>query len=180
MNRFILAEPQNCIGCRTCEVACAMAHKPDDDTQMLTPETFRPRLKVIKGARVSTAVLCRHCDDAPCANACPAGAIVVRDHSVQVLQERCVGCKTCMVACPYGAIEVVTVPADMPSGCVLKTRNVKAQAIKCDLCAGRAQGPACIDACPTQALHMVDAERMEATLKARRAHAALDLPNLPL
>jgi electron transport protein HydN len=157
-----------------------MAHKPAD-IPMLTPENFRPRLKVIKGARVSTAVLCRHCDDAPCANACPAGAIVVRDNSVQVLQERCVGCKTCMVACPYGAIEVVTVPADMPSGSVLKTRNLKAQAIKCDLCIDRAGGPACVEACPTKGLHLVDAAVLEATLKARREQAALvDIPNLPL
>ncbi|TDR79644.1 4Fe-4S dicluster domain-containing protein [Paludibacterium purpuratum] len=178
MNRFIIAEPQNCIGCRTCEVACALAHPLGDGTEMLSPENFRPRLKVIKGARISTPVLCRHCDDAPCANACPSGAIVRHADSIQVLQERCVGCKTCMVACPYGAMEVTTVP--VASGGVLKSRATKAMALKCDLCIDRPAGPACISSCPTKCLHLVDQQRMASVMKQRREQAALDLPQLPL
>ncbi|MBV8047150.1 MAG: 4Fe-4S binding protein [Paludibacterium sp.] len=177
MNRFIIAEPQNCIGCRTCEVACALAHPLPGGEDMLSPANFNPRLKVIKGARVSTPVLCRQCDDAPCANACPSGAIVRRDDSIQVLQERCVGCKTCMVACPYGAMEVTTVPQ---AAGVLKSRAAKAVALKCDLCIDNPAGPACIASCPTKCLHMVDQQRMAAITKQRREQAALDVPSLPL
>ena len=110
MNRFIVAEPQSCIGCRTCEVACAMAHPLDQGAEALTAQNFRPRLTVMKSAKVSTPVLCRQCDDAPCLNACPNGAIVYSQDSVQVLQDRCVGCKTCMLACPFGVMQVVSVP----------------------------------------------------------------------
>ncbi|POZ61335.1 4Fe-4S dicluster domain-containing protein [Chromobacterium alticapitis] len=178
MNRFIIAEPQNCIGCRTCEVACALAH-PLSPGEPLSPDTFHPRLTVIKSARISTPVLCRQCDDAPCLNACPNAAIVYAGDSVQVLQERCVGCKTCMVACPYGAMQVVTVrqpPA--PGG--FSTRQLKAKALKCDLCAGKAGGPACIATCPTQALRLVEPQALEAAMKKRRQQAALDMPTLPL
>ena len=177
MNRFVIAEPQNCIGCRTCEVACAMAHAAGQDAQPLNPENFKPRLTMVKNATVSTVVLCRHCEDAPCVNACPSGAIVYRNDSVQVLQERCVGCKSCMVACPYGAMQVVSVPA-APTG-LLKSRTTRAQALKCDLCDGRAAGPACVGACPTHALHLVDHDQMEATLK-KRQQAVLDTANIQL
>jgi electron transport protein HydN len=178
MNRFIIAEPQNCIGCRTCEVACALAHPLADGADMLSSTNFKPRLKVVKGARVSTPVLCRQCDDAPCANACPSGAIVRRDDCIQVMQERCVGCKTCMVACPYGAMEVVTIPA--PSAGALKSRASKAVALKCDLCVNHPAGPACISSCPTKCLHLVDQQRMAAMMQKRREQAALDVPALPL
>lgn len=180
MNRFIIAEPQNCIGCRTCEIACAMAHTAGDGSQPLSPANFRPRLTVIKNARVSTPILCRQCEDAPCVNACPSGAIIYSQNSVQVQQERCVGCKTCMVACPYGAMQVLTVPAEPASHNFLQSRNSKAQALKCDLCINRSEGPACIPSCPTKALHLVDNDMMEATLKKRQEQAALDIPNLPL
>jgi electron transport protein HydN len=178
MNRFIIAEPQNCIGCRTCEVACALAH-PLSPGDPLSPDTFHPRLTVIKSARISTPVLCRQCDDAPCLNACPSGASVYAGSSVQVLQERCVGCKTCMVACPYGAMQVVTVP-QRPEPGSFATRQIKAKALKCDLCVGKPDGPACIATCPTKALRMVEPQALEAALQKRRQQAALDTPALPL
>ena len=180
MNRFIIAEPQNCIGCRTCEVACAMAHAVSPSAPTLSPTTFRPRLTVIKGAEVSTPILCRHCEDAPCANACPSGAIVYREDSVQVLQERCVGCKSCMVACPFGAMQVVSVPAVAKGGNRLFARSATAQALKCDLCIDRVAGPACIASCPTKALHMVDSQSMEASLRQRQEQAALEFSSLSL
>ncbi|BEV70864.1 4Fe-4S dicluster domain-containing protein [Paludibacterium sp. THUN1379] len=154
-----------------------MAHPVGEGTEMLSPANFRPRLKVIKSARVSTPVLCRQCDDAPCAKACPSGAIVRREDSIQVLQERCVGCKSCMVACPYGAMDVTTVPA--PGKSVLKSQASKALALKCDLCIDHPGGPACIPSCPTKCLHLVDQARLEAAMKKRREQAALDVPPLP-
>jgi electron transport protein HydN len=69
MNRFIIADANKCIGCRTCEVACVVSHQDNQDCASLTPETFLPRIHVIKGVNVS-ATLCRQCEDAPCANVC--------------------------------------------------------------------------------------------------------------
>ena len=52
MNRFVIAEPDKCIGCRTCEVACALAHPIGTGTgEALSPANFRPRLKLVKGLR---------------------------------------------------------------------------------------------------------------------------------
>lgn len=180
MNRFIVAEPNQCIGCRTCEVACALAHMGSSSAAALSPTNFAPRLKVVKSRQISVPVVCRHCEDAPCANACPNGAIVYRANSVQVLQDRCVGCKTCMVACPFGAMDVVTVPATQVFVGVTIRHGVKAEAHKCDLCVGRTEGPACVKVCPTKALHLVDRAAIDLTLNRRQERAASEAANSSL
>lgn len=88
MNRFIIADASKCIGCRTCEVACVVSHQENQDCASLTPETFLPRIHVIKGVNISTATVCRQCEDAPCANVCPNGAISRDKGFVHVMQER--------------------------------------------------------------------------------------------
>ena len=172
MNRFVIAEPSKCIGCRTCEVACVIAHQTDSDD--MSPQNFNPRLTVVRSGVITTPILCRHCDDAPCAKACPVEAIVFTHDSVQVLQDKCLGCKTCVVACPYGAMTVVKVPAEPMPGTFVSHR-MKAEAQKCDLCIDRSEGPACIPVCPTNALHLVDRKLMASTLRKRQEQAALDL-----
>ena len=124
MNSFVIADPSLCIGCRTCEVACAVSHQSGscsgtleregglhlaiEDGHLVSKDShFQPRLKVIVGSKVTTPVLCRQCEDKPCAMACPNNAIVSEDGCVKVLQARCIGCKSCVVACPYGAMAVV-------------------------------------------------------------------------
>lgn len=175
MNRFVIAEASKCIGCRTCEIACAMAHPHGGAGDTLSVQTFAPRLTVVRCGTITTPILCRQCDDAPCVRACPSGAIVYSQDSVQVLQERCVGCKTCVVACPYGAMNVVTAPVAALPGAVAASRMMKSEAQKCDLCIDRAEGPACIPSCPTKALHLIDKDKMAATQRKRQAQAALDL-----
>lgn len=150
MNRFILADSQKCIGCRTCEVACVVAHQDQQRCELLSPEEFVPRIQVVKGDTFSTAVTCHHCEDAPCANVCPTGAVRRENGMIAVEQARCIGCKSCMVACPFGAMNVVS-------------RQHQAQAIKCDLCRHRPEGPACVAACPTGALECVDVDRLRAS-----------------
>lgn len=129
MNRFIIADASKCIGCRTCEVACVVSHQENQDCASLTPETFLPRIHVIKGVNISTATVCRQCEDAPCANVCPNGAISRDKGFVPVMQERCIGCKTCVVACPYGAMEVVVRPVIRNSGAGLNVRLTKPKPI---------------------------------------------------
>ena len=142
MNRFILTDPEKCIGCRTCEVACMMSHQSS-----ATPEAFTSRIRVVKGGTFTTAVGCHQCEDAPCANVCPTGAIHRAAGAWLVEQARCIGCKSCMVACPFGAMQVRVV-------------GDRVQALKCDLCMPRAGGPACVAACPTHALPCIDPARL--------------------
>ena len=174
MNRVIMADASKCIGCRTCEVACVVSHQEQQDCAALTPETFLPRIHVIKGVNVSTATLCRQCEDAPCANVCPNGAISRDKGFVHVMQERCIGCKTCVVACPYGAMEVVVRPVVRHNGIGLTMSGQKAEANKCDLCYQHESGPACISVCPTKALVCVDREILEHMSEEKRRRTALE------
>ncbi len=75
MNRFIIADATKCIGCRTCEVACAVSHQENQDCAALSPDEFISRIRVIKDHSWTTAVACHQCEDAPCANVCPVDAI---------------------------------------------------------------------------------------------------------
>lgn len=174
MNRFVAANPSKCIGCRTCEIACVLAHSNGAGVEGLAPESFKPRLRVVKTATVSTAVMCHHCEDAPCVNACPSKAIVYRQNSVQVEQERCLGCKSCVMACPFGAMDVMTVPAVKQFAGLTLSLGVKAQAHKCDLCVDRAGGPACVSVCPTKTLTVMDRACVDETLRLRRERAAIE------
>jgi electron transport protein HydN len=176
MNNFVIANPEKCIGCRTCEIACVLAHSPDNSLGSLTAATFVPRLKVVKTAKVTTPIQCRQCEDAPCVKVCAARAVVQSGKSVQVIEGRCVGCKTCLMACPYGAMEIVTyetMPHPMKK---LVTETV--EAFKCDLCRGREGGPACVKVCLTKAIVEVDGVLLMERMKKKREQAAQEMPDI--
>ncbi|MTD77123.1 4Fe-4S binding protein, partial [Escherichia coli] len=69
------------------------------------------------------------------------------DDRIQFNQQQCIGCKSCMVACPFGTMQIVLTP--------VAAGKVKATAPKCDLCAVRENGPACLENCPSDALQLV-------------------------
>jgi len=170
MNKLVIADPGKCIGCRTCELACALAHSPADAIATLSPASFIPRLKVVKTAKISTPVQCRQCDDAPCAAVCPTGTLVKGANSVEVIPSRCIGCKSCMIACSFGVIEVL--PCELLHSDRPYTGTTHVEAVKCDLCESRGAGPACIEVCPTKAIHIVDSAVMAMTALKRREHSA--------
>ena len=124
-----------------------VSHQQDQDCAAISPKTFSARIRVIKTGSFSTAVPCRHCEDAPCANVCPSGAISRVNGAVYVEQALCIGCKSCMLACPFGAMQVTM-------------ENERVEAQKCDLCLHREAGPACVEACPTSALACIDPIRL--------------------
>ena len=185
VNNFIVADPNKCIGCRTCEIACVLAHAPEDALINGSVDNyFYPRLKVIKTAMVSVPVQCRHCEDAPCANVCPNGAIVNRNNTIQIDPDLCIGCKTCMMACPFGAIDLAPEykkgEVEWQTG--LKVVDYdgahpkeKVTGYKCDLCIGRKEGPACAGVCPTSAFIAVEGKVMSACIQRKRKASAIDL-----
>jgi electron transport protein HydN len=174
MNTFVIADPARCIGCRTCEVACVLAHSTGG-LQGLSAAHFIPRLTVVRTAKVSAPVQCHQCEDAPCAAVCSTNAITFTSNSVQVNQERCVGCKSCMIACPYGAMDIVTMEKIEHYGTGAGERFVrvkKIEAQKCDLCITKAEGPNCIRVCPTKALRMIDQKSSDLSIRKRKELAA--------
>ncbi|QCE32759.1 4Fe-4S dicluster domain-containing protein [Acetobacteraceae bacterium] len=172
-NRFILVDPHKCIGCKTCEIACVVAHREDPDMEDVNVGDFTPRIHVLEAGKITAAVTCRQCLDSPCANSCPNGAIS-REQGVMIVNpDQCIGCQTCVVACPFGAMEVVDYALIHRMGAT----TVKAKAHKCNLCLGRPEGPACIQHCPTDALHIVDRELQAKMIAEKRLRTALENPS---
>ncbi len=128
-----------CIGCDACYVAC----KTDWDVPALK-EAYRTKVWEVEGEDQHgnptigfLPTLCNHCDNAPCVDVCPTGASFKRDEDGIVLVEpdMCIGCKACMLACPYDA----------------RYYDEEAQTVdKCTFCLPRtSQGldPACVTTC---------------------------------
>jgi len=177
---FVQSDAEKCIGCRTCEIACAVAHSESkQNTAGATPGVFVPRLFVMIAADLSAPVQCHHCVDAPCLNVCQMSAISRVNGRTVVDTSRCVGCKLCLMACPFGAIEFIPLPSGTRPIFPGETEKPEEwrrrkfhRASNCDLCVHRAQGPACVETCPEKALELVD----PAAEKSRRnMEAALDL-----
>ena len=135
MNRFALEiDEELCWGCKTCEVACKQEHATPTGVQLIRVGEDGPRRVDEKWHYTFTVNRCRHCDSPPCVDVCPEGAIEEREDGVVVLIEgACSGCRLCLPACPYDAIDF-----DEAGGV----------ARKCNLCHKRVdQGllPACAD-----------------------------------
>ncbi|WP_300157217.1 4Fe-4S dicluster domain-containing protein [Solidesulfovibrio sp.] len=190
MNNFLIANPDRCIGCHTCEIACVLAHAAEDAlVSGAIDQHFTPRLRVIKTATVSAPVQCRQCEDAPCANVCPTKAIVNKDNTIQVVPEACIGCKSCLMACPFGVMDIVP---QLLGNYTLKQTALKIQddeggrskdkfvALKCDLCIGRKEGPACAGVCPTEAFTPVLGKTMSASVANKRKARVAELSGLSL
>lgn len=161
---YVIADPKKCIGCRTCQIACVEAHS-DNNIFLAEGEVgFTPRLKVVKTEKVTTPIQCRQCKIAQCVKACPNGSLAHDENGIVIVnEETCIGCKKCVVACPFGAMYMGPVYKDGEKVLqpVLQVKNgeelkpkVKTVAVKCDTCKGREGGPACIEACPTRALYI--------------------------
>ena len=128
-----------CLGCHLCEYYCAFANSGESDMAVaLRDVKINPRIRIEERNGVSFAVGCRHCEEPLCGKSCITGALSIHDGVIQVDQDKCVGCYTCIMACPYGAV----MPSD--DGSVIQ---------KCELCLNNSTGsPACVKGCPNQAI----------------------------
>ncbi|BDE97605.1 4Fe-4S dicluster domain-containing protein [Raoultibacter timonensis] len=171
--KFVIADPGKCIGCKTCMAACLHRHDIEGDVAL-------PRLQLVTTRTVSAPVGCHHCVDAPCVEACPTGCLYSDDERVGVRKEKCIGCRNCILACPYGAVDIVTEVLAAPEQSEgdgdkkpkRRRSRRKSTVIKCDLCEGHAQGSACVRACPTHALRLIDQRFLEKGAQSKRREAA--------
>ncbi|MDR0888813.1 MAG: 4Fe-4S dicluster domain-containing protein [Coriobacteriales bacterium] len=131
-----------------------------------------PRLSLVTTLSISAPIVCHHCVDAPCVNACPEGALFFDGTRVGVRQSLCIGCRGCVMACPYGAVDVYASTQEYRIGDVVIGDKPKANLLKCDLCYDREEGPVCIQACPTNALRLVDESNLEQDIRQKRVAAA--------
>jgi anaerobic carbon-monoxide dehydrogenase iron sulfur subunit len=159
--KMIVVNEQRCLACKTCVVECAMAHSDSETLAEALQSGSRPQPRVhVEAAGAGGLPLqCRHCQDAPCITICPTHALdrANQDSPVLVDAERCIGCKFCMIVCPFGVIDL--------------SLDGKA-AVKCDLCITRTQAgqePACVAGCPTGALKF---EELGDYVSQRRRQAA--------
>ena len=98
-----------------------------------SPVLSRIRVVKIEEKGFDFPLSCFHCENAPCMNSCPTGAIEREDTGAVIIKdELCIGCKLCFLACPFGAISI---RENMP--------------VKCDLCHGK---PFCAEICPSDAI----------------------------
>lgn len=165
-SKFVIADPGLCIGCQTCMAGCLLKHSVPGDVA-------KPRLNLITTLTISAPIVCHHCADAPCVASCPEGALYFDGDRVAVKQERCIGCRSCVLACPYGAVEVVSQEGAAKLGGLTVESAPKASLVKCDLCYDRAGGPACVEVCPTGGLMVVDEEELADRQRKRRMKAAV-------
>ncbi len=141
-NYCIYTDAQKCIGCHACEIACMSKNNVPPGASLGKIVTLGPKLVNKIPMMLSLFIPCFHCEDAWCMNACPTEAIRRRDSDglVYILEELCVGCKACIMACPW------KIPQWNP-----ETKKT----IKCDMCMDRideGKEPACVSSCPTNAL----------------------------
>ncbi len=131
-----------CLGCHLCEYYCAFANSNESDMA----KTFKlgkdvaPRIRVEEGDEINFAVQCRHCENPTCVKGCITGALSINNGVIEIDKERCVGCYTCVLSCPYGCI-------------VIDTKNDGKTVTKCELCTRNSNGePACVANCPNKAI----------------------------
>jgi len=154
MKRIFVRE-EYCIGCRLCEIYCVTAHSryPNDVLRAFKKDENRPlpRVLVEEKGPLSFAFQCRHCDETSCVKACISGAMYkdLKTGVITIDAEKCVGCWTCILACPYGAIQ--------------RDERNRRVAFKCDLCGEWGEIPACVKNCPNEALVFLDVKEDEFT-----------------
>jgi len=147
MKKIIIHE-EYCIGCRLCEIHCLVAHSKSKEIIKAYKGEYpkpEPRIHVEEKSHLSFALQCRHCEDAPCLDACMSGAMH-RDRDTNAVlcdEDKCVGCWMCVMVCPFGVAKPDT--------------EKKKVASKCDLCAGK-ESPVCVKNCPNEAIVFEEAK----------------------
>lgn len=154
MAKALYIDYQKCTGCRLCELVCSVSHDG-----ISNPTRSRIRVMKWEAEGLYIPMSCQQCQDAPCMAVCPVKAIS-RDEElgrIFVDYDVCIGCRSCIAACPFGAMSFNT---------------MEKQVFKCDLCDG---DPQCVRFCDMKAVDFVDATEVSIIKKrdaAERVSAA--------
>ncbi|UCH22795.1 MAG: 4Fe-4S dicluster domain-containing protein [Deltaproteobacteria bacterium] len=154
MGKVLTINYEKCTGCRLCELVCAVKHDGISNP-------LRSRIKVMKweAEGLYIPMSCQQCQDAPCMIGCPVKAISKNEAlggRVEVDYDVCIGCRTCVAVCPFGAMSF---------------NPIDRKVIKCDLCDGN---PQCVRFCEVKAVDFVDAGDVS-TLKKKEAARRLSV-----
>ena len=139
--KIVYVDSERCLGCRNCERVCALqkggGFKARDANIWVTVDMVN---------RSIVTLTCRQCEKAACMASCPSGALQrdPRTHAVVVDEDLCAGCRSCVVACPFGCMHF---------------NELRQVAAKCDLCGG---DPKCVKSCMALALQYGDINELAA------------------
>ncbi|HEX3888290.1 MAG TPA: cyclic nucleotide-binding domain-containing protein [Phenylobacterium sp.] len=167
----LLIDESLCVGCDNCEKACADSHEGLSRLNREAGKTY---------AQIHVPTSCRHCEHPYCMTDCPPNAIQRGPDGEVFISDACIGCGNCQRNCPYDVIQMDKPPPEKPGllawmlfgmgpgpgepDKAWREKQPKAKvekgkvAIKCDMCIGKAGGPACVRACPTGAAIRVSPE----------------------
>ncbi len=136
MQKALILDAEKCTSCLQCEMACSFEH-----TGSFNPARSRIKVFELEHGKRSIPYTCTQCAEAWCMKACPTSALKrnVETGAVELNESKCVGCKVCTIACPFGTINY---------------NQDNGKVAKCDLCGG---DPECAKACPTGAITFGDA-----------------------
>lgn len=159
MKYGFVIDNRKCIGCHACTTACKSEHEvPVGVNRTWVKQVEKGTFPNTR--RLFSVMRCNHCTDAPCVEICPTEALYTReDGIVDFDKDRCIGCKSCMQACPYDALYI---------------DPETSTAAKCNYCAHRVDiglEPACVNVCPEEAIisgDMDDPNSKIATLLSRQ------------
>jgi anaerobic carbon-monoxide dehydrogenase iron sulfur subunit len=137
--KYITIDLDKCVACRNCEYACSFQQSEDFDRN-----NSNIRVNFYPETVTCIPMTCMHCTKAYCMEICPANAIKRNEETgaISVNQDKCVGCKMCMLSCPFGNIHFDT---------------LKLVSKKCDLCGG---DPSCVRYCISGALQFEEEENL--------------------
>ncbi|MDH7577128.1 MAG: 4Fe-4S dicluster domain-containing protein [Bacillota bacterium] len=148
MAKVLMLDPEKCTACRMCELACSFFHEKE-----FRPSVSRINVLTWESDGISVPMMCLQCDAAACLKVCPSGALSCSKETGALIvdNEKCIRCKMCLSACPFG-----NTTYDAATNKILK----------CDLCGG---DPQCVKFCPSGAVTYVEA--MKGTLLKKKTYA---------